>query len=177
MKVLDALERAKMRATFFCLGEQARSNPSLVEEIVGRGHEIGAHGHRHSRHLLHSAGYIARDLERCTAAMSAMGVRPAFFRPPYGQVAGGSIAAARRYGLELVLWSAWGREWADQDAASVTRRIERRLGPGSIVLLHDSDASARTGTADRAAEVVGRLSETLAARGLSAVTMSELVRP
>jgi peptidoglycan/xylan/chitin deacetylase (PgdA/CDA1 family) len=177
VKVLDSLDRVRLRATFFCLGAQAESHPALVEEIAGRGHEIGVHGHRHCRHLLHTARYIARDLERCLDTMSGLDVRPAFFRPPYGQVAGGSLVAARRSGLELVLWSAWGREWSDEDAASVTRRVERRLGPGSIVLLHDSGASAKAGTAARAADVVARLSETLAARRLSAVTMSELVRP
>ncbi len=109
-------------------------------------------------------------------ALHELGVRPAFFRPPYGQVSGGSLIAARRAGLDLVLWSAWGREWADDDSASVSRRIEQRLGSGSIVLLHDSDVAAVPGTAARAAAAVEQLSGTLTARGLTAVTMSELVR-
>jgi peptidoglycan/xylan/chitin deacetylase (PgdA/CDA1 family) len=177
VKVLEALERSRRRATFFCLGEQARANPTLLSDIVAQGHEIAVHGDRHARHLLHSPRFIKADLDRSLATMHDAGVRPAFFRPPYGQTAGSSIVAARRCGVELVLWSAWGREWADHDAASAARRVEQRLGPGSIVLLHDSDASAEAGTAARAAAVVDRLSETLSARRLNAVTMSELLRP
>ena len=53
IKTLDLLDRFKTKATFFILGWIAEQNPSLVREIVNRGHEIASRGfyHRSLRHL------------------------------------------------------------------------------------------------------------------------------
>lgn len=46
-RFLDFLDRHAIRATFFVVGELARSHPQLVREAAARGHEIGHHGLRH----------------------------------------------------------------------------------------------------------------------------------
>lgn len=55
----------------------------------------------------------------------------------------GSLLAARRLGLQPVLWSAWGHDW-EQRATSerVLARVRRGLGGGGTVLLHDSDCTS-----------------------------------
>ena len=45
--VLDLLDRYGIKASFFILGEVAERNPSLVESIFLKGHEIGSHGCSH----------------------------------------------------------------------------------------------------------------------------------
>src|SRR5687767_5513277 len=45
--VLELLEQAKVRATFFVLGKVAEAYPRLSREIAGQGHEIGTHGFSH----------------------------------------------------------------------------------------------------------------------------------
>jgi peptidoglycan/xylan/chitin deacetylase (PgdA/CDA1 family) len=68
------------------------------------------------------------------------------YRPPYGILTGGRLAAAARCGLRPVLWSAWGRDWtATTTAASVTARVTRDLRGGGTLLLHDTDAAAAPG--------------------------------
>lgn len=174
--LLAALRRLGLPATFFCLGERVEESPGLVGDILADGHEVATHGHRHAHHLLRTRTWITRDLRRATATLGDVtGEPPRYVRPPYGQVSGGTLAAARRLGLELVLWSAWGREWADQDPSSVAARVGRRLRPGAIVLLHDSDRSAPAGTAATAARALEQIAETMSARQLKAVTLSELV--
>ena len=42
--VLDALDAAGLRATFFMVGEQVKAAPTLAREVAGRGHEIALHG-------------------------------------------------------------------------------------------------------------------------------------
>ncbi|HEX4562918.1 MAG TPA: polysaccharide deacetylase family protein, partial [Solirubrobacteraceae bacterium] len=49
--VLEVLASARVRATFFLVGEQVERNPSLAVEIVAAGNEIALHCHRH-RNLL-----------------------------------------------------------------------------------------------------------------------------
>lgn len=46
-RFLDFLEERQLRATFFVVGELARSHPDLVREVAGRGHEVAHHGLRH----------------------------------------------------------------------------------------------------------------------------------
>jgi polysaccharide deacetylase family protein (PEP-CTERM system associated) len=46
-RFLEFLDRRGIRATFFVVGELARSHPDLVRAVAERGHEIGLHGLRH----------------------------------------------------------------------------------------------------------------------------------
>lgn len=48
-RLLDALDEAGAKATFFVLGEIARSRPRLVWDIAEAGHEIASHGWDHRR--------------------------------------------------------------------------------------------------------------------------------
>jgi len=46
-RVLDTIESAGTKATFFILGEVARTYPALVRRIAEAGHELGVHGDLH----------------------------------------------------------------------------------------------------------------------------------
>ena len=50
-RLLDELDRAGARATFFVLGWVAERYPDLVGEIRAGGHDIGSHGHLHAPRL------------------------------------------------------------------------------------------------------------------------------
>ena len=119
-----------------------------------------------------------RDLEKGIAVLDALGpgLHPRHFRPPYGQVSGGSIVAAHKTGLDMVLWSAWGREWADRSPESVAQRVAHRLEPGVIVLLHDADATAPPGTAAVALEALSRIIDELDSRQMKSVRIVDLIR-
>ena len=46
-RLLDALDGAGVATTCFCTGQVAEQFPSRVEDLLRRGHELGAHGHTH----------------------------------------------------------------------------------------------------------------------------------
>jgi len=79
--------------------------------------------------------------------------------------------------MEVVLWSAWGREWTESTSAPVMARLEGHLRPGAIVLLHDTDVMCPPGTARLTHEVLGLLAAKLEELHLRAVTLDELVAP
>jgi peptidoglycan/xylan/chitin deacetylase (PgdA/CDA1 family) len=172
--LLDRLDELGWPATFFCLGSAVDRHPELVREIVRRGHQVGTHGYEHRHHLGAGPRWIGTDLDRAVAALDAVGVSPRWFRPPYGQISTGTVLAARRRGLGLALWSAWGREWDAPDAAAVITQVRRGLQPGAVVLLHDSDMSSPAGSARRALHSLGPLAEDMAAARLRPVTLDEL---
>ncbi|MCB9594600.1 MAG: polysaccharide deacetylase family protein [Sandaracinaceae bacterium] len=45
---LDLFDRVGAKATFFVLGVTAKNHPSVLRDIVDRGHEIASHGYFHS---------------------------------------------------------------------------------------------------------------------------------
>lgn len=172
---LELLAELDLAATFFVVGEAAEANPELIDAIAAGGHELASHGYRHEHHLLRSPSWVRADLEQSIAALARAPHRPRFFRPPFGQASTASVLAARALGLELVLWSTWGREFAETDEAAVLARLERGLRPGAIVCLHDADAYATPGTAARTARVLPKLAAMLKHRGLKATTLAGLV--
>ncbi|MEI7897433.1 MAG: polysaccharide deacetylase family protein [bacterium] len=46
-RILDFLDEADQKATFFCLGWIAHKYPDEIKEIAKRGHEIGSHSYHH----------------------------------------------------------------------------------------------------------------------------------
>lgn len=81
--LLDDLDRAGARATFFVLGWIADRYPALVDEIRAAGHDVGSHGYRHDRVYELSADAFVADLRRSLASLAAAGVkRIAGFRAP-----------------------------------------------------------------------------------------------
>lgn len=46
-QILDLLDETSTKATFFCLGIIARTDPGIIKQIIARGHEIGCHSDKH----------------------------------------------------------------------------------------------------------------------------------
>jgi peptidoglycan/xylan/chitin deacetylase (PgdA/CDA1 family) len=140
-KVLDALERAGARATFFMIGEQVARRPALAAEVLGRGHEIGLHGHRHRLQLRLTPAEVGDDFRRGAAVLEdATGASPVWHRPPYGIYSPAGLAAARGSGLRPLLWSRWGKDWRKFTTPHrIAARVTAELGPGDVILLHDAD--------------------------------------
>lgn len=174
--VLDCADELGIKATFFVLGSRVERAPELVQEIVHRGHAVGVHGYEHARHLLRSPHWVRRDLGRAREVIASAGVDPLWYRPSYGQATAATLLAARGLGLRTVLWSAWGREWATPSSQGVADRISRRLRPGAIVLLHDSDRMGPAGMSRRALEALPDVARQLERRGLQPVTLDEMLR-
>ncbi|HUC38109.1 MAG TPA: polysaccharide deacetylase family protein [Acidimicrobiales bacterium] len=174
-RTLDLLDAYAMRATFFVLGSLAEAHPDLVAEILRRGHGVGSHGQVHEHHLLRSPAWIRRDIGRSVEVLEALRARPRWYRPTYGQLTASTVLEARRHDMEVVLWSAWGREWAEPSPVPVLARLERRLEAGAIVLLHDTDVMCPPGTAARTHASLGPLAGRLEDLGLRAVSLDEVL--
>lgn len=166
--VLDRLDALGWTATFFLLGSQVRRFPEQAKALVAAGHEIALHGDIHHSHLFRSPGDVVADVSRAIATVEDItGVRPRFFRPPYGVVTTGTLVAARREDVQPVLWTSWGKDWqAASTPERVVRKLSRTLDPGATLLLHDSDCTSTPGSWRSTAASLPLLAEELAHRGL-----------
>lgn len=131
-----------MHATFFLLGAKVRSDWALASEIVAAGHEVAVHGDEHRPLLLRTPGATYDDLRRGRDTLAELAGRPPlWWRPTYGVPSAAALAVARSLSLRPVLWTAWGRDWADGEASSVADRVLRGVTGGGTVLLHDVDGT------------------------------------
>lgn len=148
-RVLDALKRECVRATFFVLGRSAAANPGLVRRELAEGHTVGHHTYGHP--LLNRMSLAAADAEIARgvaaverAARGGASATPAtpFFRFP-GFAASPPLLerlAARRmvvFGADL-----WASDWNPMSPGQELKLILGRLGEAGrgIVLFHDTKA-------------------------------------
>jgi polysaccharide deacetylase family protein (PEP-CTERM system associated) len=82
-RLLDQLAAAGVKATFYVVGEIARSHPQLVRDIATAGHEVGSHSWDHRRvHRFTPAGF-REDLRRGKDALEQVIGGPVYgFRAP-----------------------------------------------------------------------------------------------
>ncbi|MFN6964377.1 MAG: glycosyltransferase [Pyrinomonadaceae bacterium] len=189
-KILDILREKNVKATFFIVGENGQSNPTLVKRIADDGHEIGNHSFTHP-----NLGEVPRQItelelnatQRLIESITGRSTR--LFRAPYfgdaeprtpDEVEPTVLAQELGYisvGLHLDPddWKLVNDDGtphtSDQivnevlAAAAVSTPEER----GSVVLLHDSGG-------DRSATVnaLPKLIDELRSRGYEFTTVADL---
>ncbi|UCH02386.1 MAG: polysaccharide deacetylase [Candidatus Bathyarchaeota archaeon] len=98
-RILDLLDRLEIKATFFTPGWTVDMFTGSVENIVSRGHEIGAHGYLHEK--LTELSFEAEEdvFHKSLTAMAKIGVKPIGFRAPYWLVGERTIKLLMRLGF------------------------------------------------------------------------------
>jgi peptidoglycan/xylan/chitin deacetylase (PgdA/CDA1 family) len=84
-RLLDALDRRGLRATFCVEAINADHYPDALRDIEARGHEVAAHGWRHERWDELTAEREDALLRRARAALDGLGLAVTGFRPPGGR--------------------------------------------------------------------------------------------
>jgi peptidoglycan/xylan/chitin deacetylase (PgdA/CDA1 family) len=174
--VLDALEEAGATATFFVVGERVAGNPQLAAEIEARGHELALHGMTHRRHdRLGAAEARTELLEGLEAIEKAAGRRALWYRPPFGASSPVLASLCAELGLRIAYWSAWGQDWEPDPAPEIARLVLRDLGPGAVVLLHDSALYAQREDPRPTVEAIPLIARAAREMGLDLVSLRTAV--
>ncbi len=173
-EILDILDCYRVRASFFCIGENVRRNPELAAEIVRRGHTLGNHTDSHRTLLRAGTATALHEVDAAQAAVrAACGVEPVYFRCPKGYKNPVVVRALRRRGLTLV---GYGYPiWDVQNPAPqvLVDRVLARAADGDVIVMHDGFPPARPGRRDSLVAALPRILEGLQARGLRAVSLDE----
>src|SRR3954471_34416 len=160
-EVLDALDEARITATFFLVGQQVEAHPKLAQEIVARNHEVQAHCYDHTEHAqIEDPG---ADLWRTIEAIfKATGVAPTMQRPPYGRFSPASHEACLQARLQPIYWSAWGEDWEDLLPDRIADFVTGDLSDGAVILLHDSARYAHRPSARATAAAIPLIAAAMA---------------
>jgi peptidoglycan/xylan/chitin deacetylase (PgdA/CDA1 family) len=185
--ILSVLEREHVHATFFLVGRAVAAYPAVVRRELRDGDAIGNHTWDHRHMIVMTRRQIVRSLRLTDDAIyNAAHVRTRLMRPPFGARDWIVMRTAQRLGYTVVMWSVpLAKDWEYPPAEVIANRILRRVGDGSIIVLHDGNrgqlCAARNlnpHVCDRSQDIgaTAIIVRTLKAKGYRFVTIPELVR-
>ena len=170
-QILALLDKYRITATFFVIGENIDYFPEVFGRVVASRHEIGNHTDTHPKLQGQKAGEITEEIRLCEEKILARGgKKPLLFRPPEGVKNEAVSAASRKAGYRTVYWTLDTLDWTGASAASIERRILSGVKGGSIILCHDYIVGGGHNV-----EALGRVIPRLLAEGYEFVTVSELL--
>ncbi|HWQ41020.1 MAG TPA: polysaccharide deacetylase family protein [Desulfosporosinus sp.] len=151
--ILDALEKAKIKATFFVTGRWAKKHPELLKLMASRGHQIENHGYSHPHPDQLSVRANQEEIKKTESIINEIiGRKTRFYAPPYGEKGVSGLQAADELGYQTILWTLDTVDWrADSTPEIIAKRI---LNPaiqfgikpnksGAIVLMHPKENTVK----------------------------------
>lgn len=171
-EILSILKEYGVKATFFVVGQNAETYPSLVKEAAEAGHEIGNHTYSHPKLKGQNAESFSYELEKTKNVIETItGVSPILFRPPEGFRDDVIKTVAKEQGYQMVLWSVDTEDWRGLSADRIETAILKDVKDGSIILCHDY-VVGQSHTPEALRRVIPKLLE----EGYAFVSVSELLR-
>ena len=145
-QLLDILDKAGVKATFFVVGQWCDKYPESVKAIGDAGHEIGNHSDRHKDMTKLDRAGIVEEIENASDKVEKItGTRPKLFRAPSGAYNDLLVETARGLGYEVIQWDCDSIDWKGYTADEICNKVEKKAGPGSITLFHSgAKASGRS---------------------------------
>jgi len=176
-RLLDLLRREHVKATFFVVGSEVLSHPSLVRRELAEGHDVGSHTFTHADLGTLPVWRQRLELSLTQSALAAAArTHTALMRLPYsstpGTVSMSELAAARRAGSLGYLVAFADRDTEDWRRPGVDHIVARALpsaDAGAVVMLHDGG-----GNRDQTLAATSRIIDILRARGYRFATVSDL---
>lgn len=159
-KILSVLKETGVPAVFFVVGKHVEKHPEILRNVKGAGMEIAVHSYRHVPLVLLKSEMIREELEKTVRIIEeAAGMKPKFFRPPWGLYNGEILEAALSLGLTTILWSRSSLDWMGIPASEVKRNSLMNIKSGEILLFHDGhrDGINRKGTAEALPGIIDQL--------------------
>ena len=153
--VLDVLDSFRVKATFFCVGDNVRKYPEIFLATLERGHRVGNHTYNHLQGIrCRSTNYIDN------VRQAAEWIESDLFRPPHGHMRLPQLWRLRKM-YRIIMWDVVTRDYSPhmtaQGVFNVVRKYTRN---GSILVFHDSLKAV-----DRLREALPRSIEWLLAEG------------
>lgn len=168
-QLLAILAQAKVKATFFVIGEMADKYPELVLAEQRAGHSIGNHTYHHVNLTKILEPDVATEIKACGEALQRItGQPPRLFRPPGGDYDTGVATASEALGYTIALWTDDPGDYASPGAPVILQRTLKAAGNGGIILLHDG--------VQQTIDILPQLIATLKQQGYRFVTCDAMLR-
>jgi len=131
--VLDVLDKYRIKATFFMVGDNVRKHPDEFKMVVERGHRIGNHTYNHLKGMAEHTDHYMANIDKADCYLSTN-----LFRPPHGLMRLRQYRAlCERY--HIIMWDLVTRDYNPKlNGRQILRKVQQYARPGSIITFHDS---------------------------------------
>ena len=132
--VLNTLEGfGKIKATFFCIGNNVEKYPEEWQAVIEAGHTIGNHTYQHKNGWKTVTKDYIKDVALCNRLVNST-----LFRPPYGKLKLPQLKhLAKNY--SIIMWDVLSYDWVNTiSEIDVLKNVSENSTNGSIVVFHDS---------------------------------------
>jgi peptidoglycan-N-acetylglucosamine deacetylase len=131
--VLDILAKYSFSATFFCVGENVRKYPKILERISTEGHAIGNHTYNHMNGWVTGSDDYIQNMRLCDEFIDTK-----LFRPPYGKLKPFQSHQIRE-DKKIVMWDILSGDFDPNiSAEKCIDNVISNYVPGSIIVFHDN---------------------------------------
>lgn len=148
--VLNTLKTFKIKATFFCIGDNIQKHPQLFERLKSEGHSIGNHTFNHLNGWKTANDRYIENVLTCHEL-----TRSLLFRPPYGRIRRSQIkqlhAIASKVAhplplpnpsvpnFDIIMWDVLSADFDIHcSPEQCYQNVIRHTQNGSIIVFHDS---------------------------------------
>jgi len=139
-KILNALEQANVKATFFLSGKSVEKYPEIVKKMYDQGHQVSNHGYWHvNAPTISKDKYVGGVLHTQSQIDEITNHRNSRqFRPPYGSINIQCLIALLRKNYQFVFWSFDSRDSFIRDKHKLIHYIQKHeTKAGEVILFHE----------------------------------------
>lgn len=146
-RILDALKKHGVKATFFLVGNYFETQPELVKRMAKEGHTIGNHTYSHpDMSKISDIQSFQTELQKNEALYRDIlgSEMPKLYRPPQGKFCEENLKMAQQLGYSTVFWSLAYVDWYTDDQPTPEQAFSKllpRIHPGAVVLLHSTSST------------------------------------
>ncbi|MCX6271881.1 MAG: polysaccharide deacetylase family protein [Bacteroidetes bacterium] len=131
--VLNILDEFRVKAAFFCVGENVFHYHPLFQEVIKRGHQCGNHTYNHLNGWKTSTPQYLDNVEKCRQLIDS-----SLFRPPHGKLRRSQMKALSAE-FQIIQWSVLSYDFDKSlSEEKCLKNTLDHLEPGNIFVFHDS---------------------------------------
>ena len=141
-RVLEILDKHQIKATFFCIGDNVRKYPEIVQKILSKQHSVGNHTYSHLKGWKTKTKTYISNTEACEIKLNSLfKIRNSkLFRPPYGKITPWQSYKLRKLGYKIIMWDVLSKDYdANISAEKCYENVIKNVFSGSIIVFHDSN--------------------------------------
>jgi peptidoglycan/xylan/chitin deacetylase (PgdA/CDA1 family) len=138
--VLELLEKEKIKATFFCIGNNIEKHPEIFNLIIEKGHSIGNHTFNHLQGWKTTTKQYIENVELNATEICKLNTEYCkLFRPPYGKIKPSQSKLLRKKGFKIIMWDVLSKDYdATCSPEKCLENVVKNTKQGSIIVFHDS---------------------------------------
>lgn len=137
--VLNELEKAGAKATFFCVGDNVVKYPEVIKLIQQQGHALGNHTMHHQNGWKLNTEKYLKEIDECAKVLPTK-----LFRPPYGRITISQALALKKLGYDIIMWDVLTCDYEQNlDIEQTLNACKKGITNGSIIVLHDSEKAQK----------------------------------